>query len=111
MTKKDTSRPCPKPAGSLLSDSAESIKSRSPEYVYITNEEIIQNKTLQQTVSGFSVKENGSKSSTPDTLVRSRKRPASSPEDRKVNPNVSPNGWGSSPKIQIKTNKKRKSAK
>ena len=56
MIKRDTPSPCPKPAGNLLSDSTESIKSRSPEFIYITNEEIMENKTLQQTVSGFSVK-------------------------------------------------------
>ena len=107
MLKKDTPRPCPKSTGNLLSDSAES---RSPEYIYVTSEKVSENKALQQSVSGFSFKDNDkdSKSSTPDTLVRGRKRPVSSPEDRKVSPNVSPIGSGSSPKIVTK-NKKRKS--
>ena len=53
MLKKDTPRPCTKPAENLLSDSAES---RSPEYIYVTNEELSENKALQQTVSGFPFK-------------------------------------------------------
>ena len=67
MLKKDTPRPCPKPAGNLLSESAEY---RSPEYIYVTNEELSENKAIQQTVSGFPFKDNDSKSSTPDILVR-----------------------------------------
>ena len=53
-------------------------------------------------MSGFPFKDNDSKSSNLDTLVRGKKRPASSPEDRKVSPNVSPSGPGSSQKTQIK---------
>ena len=109
ILKKDTPRPCPKPTGNLLSDSAEC---RSPEYIYVTSEKVAENKALQQSLSGFSFKDNDkdSKSSTPDTLVRGEKRPASSPEDHKVSPSVSPSGSGSSQKTQIKS-KKRKSEK
>ena len=99
MVKKDTPRPCPKSTGNL-SDSAESSSS---EFIYVTSEEVTQNKKLQQSVSGFSCK--NSKTATPDTLVRGKKRPASSPEDHTVSPSISPSGSGSSQKTQIKSKK------
>ena len=105
ILKKDTPRPCSKPTGNLLSDSAES---RSPEYIYFTSEKVTENKALQQSVSGFSINDKDSKSSTPDTLVRGKKRPASSPENHKVSPRVSPSGSGSSQNTQKVRNAKMK---